>query len=124
MRGWTPDGTRVVFASGRTDAPRPAPKLWTVGTDGGLPESLPLPRVENGMFSPDGRRLAYQVVQPWDGEWRNYRGGQCNPIRVIDLESLEVQRLPWDGSNDIAPVWLGDTVFFLSDRDWGMNVWA
>ncbi|MBE0565001.1 MAG: PD40 domain-containing protein [Krumholzibacteria bacterium] len=124
VRGWTPDGTRVVFASGRTGAPRPQPALWTIGLGGGLPEILPLPRAENGVFSPDGKRLAYQVVQQWDGEWRNYRGGQCNPVRVIDLATLEVERLPWRDSNDVSPAWLDDTVFFLSDRDWAMNVWA
>ncbi|MFN2371221.1 MAG: PDZ domain-containing protein, partial [Candidatus Krumholzibacteriia bacterium] len=124
VRGWTPDGARVVFTSGRTGAPRPQPKLWTVGLEGGLPEALPLPRVENGVISPDGKRLAYQMVQQWDVEWRNYRGGQCNPVRVIDLATLEVQRLPWQDSNDLSPAWLGDTVYFLSDRDWAMNVWA
>ncbi len=124
VRGWTPDGTRVVFGSGREGAPRPAPKLWTVGLQGGLPEALPLPRVFDGDYAPDGKRMAYQVVEQWDGEWRNYRGGQCNPVRVVDLATLEVTRLPWDGSNDIAPAWVDGTVFFLSDRDWAMNVWA
>jgi tricorn protease len=46
------------------------------------------------------------------------------PIRIIDLDSHEVEKLPWEGTNDIAPVWLGDTIFFLSDRDLAMNVWA
>jgi len=124
VRGWTNDGKSIVFASGRINAPRPWPRLWTVSLDGGLPESLPLPRVENGKFSPDGARMAYQKLMPWETEWRNYRGGQAQPIRVIDLKSLEVEKLPWEDSNDLSPVWLGDTIFFLSDRDWAMNVWA
>jgi len=122
--GWTVDGDRVVFGSGRATIPRPQPRLWTVAVTGGMPEQLPLPRVSNGSFSPDGARLAYQLVDPWEVEWRNYRGGQCNPIRIIDLESLEVEKLPWEDSNDLSPVWMGDTVFFLSDRDWAMNVWS
>ena len=123
-RGWTPDGQAVVFASGRDGAPRPAPRLWMIDLQGGLPVALALPRAEDGDFGPDGRRLAYQLVEPWDLEWRNYRGGQAQPIRVIDLETLDVVRLPWDGSNDLSPAWVGDTLFFLSDRDWAMNVYA
>ena len=124
VRGWTVDGASVLFTSGRINVPRPWPRLWTVAVDGGFPAALPLPRVENGHFSPDGARMAYQMIFPWETEWRNSRGGQCNPIRVIDLESLEVQKLPWEGSNDLSPAWVGDTVFFLSDRDWAMNVWS
>jgi len=124
VRGFTNDGERVLFASGRINAPRPWPRLWTVSLEGGMPEPLPLPRAADGQFSPNGKSLAYQMVLPWESEWRNYRGGQAQPIRVIDLDSLEVEKLPWDGSNDLGPVWSGGTIFFLSDRDWAMNVWA
>ncbi|RKY76769.1 protease, partial [candidate division KSB1 bacterium] len=49
---------------------------------------------------------------------------QNNPVRIIDLKSLEVQKLPWDGSNDNTPVWIGNKIYFLSDRDFCMNVWS
>ncbi len=84
-RGWTHDGAHVVFASGRTSAPFPYAQFWTVALEGGLPQALPIPRGWRGKFSPDGHRFAYQLVQSWETEWRNYRGGQCNPIWVIDL---------------------------------------
>ncbi len=119
----SPDGERVVFASGRINAPRPWPRFWTIPPEGGMPEPMPLHRVAEGKLSPDGRRLAYQKVQPFESEWRNYRGGQAQPIRIVNLESLEVRKLPWEGSNDLSPVWVGDSVFFLSDRDGMMNVW-
>ncbi len=124
VRGWTEDGSRVLFASGRFFVPRPNPRLWTVSLSGGMPDLLPIPRAAFGAFSPDGQRMAYQLVSPWESEWRNYRGGQAQPIRLIDLASLEVEKLPWEGSNDLSPVWLGETVFFLSDRDATVNVWA
>ena len=124
VRGWTRDGSAVLFASGRITVPRPQPRLWTVKLTGGLPTPLPLPRAADGDYSPDGARLAYQMVEPWETEWRNYRGGQCQPIRVIDLKSLAMTKAPWTDSNDLSPVWLGDEVFFLSDRDWAMNVWS
>jgi tricorn protease len=124
VRGWTVDGTSVVFASGRTSAPRPNDKLFTVSLEGGMPAPLPIPRVADGHYSPDGKRFVYQKVEPWETEWRNYRGGQNNPIRIIDLKSYDVEKLPWDGSHDMDPVWIGGTIFFLSDRDYAMNVWS
>ncbi len=123
-RGWTPDGSRVIFASGRDGAPIPLARLWTVPVDGGMPEPLPLPRVFDGDLAPDGRRLAYEKIQRWDREWRGYRGGQANPVRIVDLDTLDVVKAPWNGSVDTSPVWLGDRVCFLSDRDGVVNVWS
>ena len=122
--GWTRDGKSVLFTSGRANAPRPWPGLWSIERTGGMPAPMPLRRMADGMLSPDGTRMAYQRISPWETEFRNYRGGQAQPIRVIDLSTLEVEKLPWEGSNDLSPVWLGDTIYFLSDRDWAMNVWA
>jgi tricorn protease len=124
VRGWTPDGKHVVLSSGRSNAPTPYPKLWTVSTEGGLERALPIPRVYKGRHSPDGRRIAYQAIAPSDVEWRNYRGGQVQPIRILNLADLAMTKLPWDGSNDTDPVWVGDKVYFLSDRDLAVNVYA
>ncbi|HSJ09175.1 MAG TPA: PDZ domain-containing protein [Longimicrobiales bacterium] len=124
VRGWTPDGRRVVFASGRTNAPS-GQKFWTVGLDGALPQALPMPRAHQGQFSPDGRRFAYRMVSPWEDEWRNYRGGQNRPVWILDMQSHDLEEVtPWDGSNDGDPVWIGETVYFLSDRDFATNIWG
>ncbi len=126
VKGWTPDGRYVVFASGRENAPYNLPThFYKASTDGrGLEASLRIPRIWNGSFSPDGKRMAYQMIFPWENEWRNYRGGQNGPIRLIDLANFEEEKLPWDGANDKDPQWVGDEVFFLSDRDFAMNIWA
>jgi len=123
-RGWTVDGSAVVFSSGRINAPVAIPRFFTIDLDEAHPEPLPLPRLQNGSYSPDGSKLAYEMVTPWESEFRNYRGGQNNPIRIIDLESLDVEKLPWDGTKDQHPSWIEDTVFFLSDRNFTVNVWA
>src|SRR5690348_10891119 len=58
VRGWTPDGRRVIFGSERTSAPQQSYyRLWTVSTEGGLPEVLPVPRAFSGNFSPNGTRF-------------------------------------------------------------------
>ena len=124
VRGWTPDGTRVVFASGRESAPVPYQKLYSVSVDGGMPEALPMPRAFAGSFSPDGRTFAYQWIGRPNDQWRNYRGGMVQPVRLFDMESYEVRKLPWTDSNDHDPHWLGSTVYLLSDRDWAVNLYA
>ncbi|MCB0543433.1 MAG: PDZ domain-containing protein, partial [Saprospiraceae bacterium] len=124
VKGWTPDGQSVVFASGRENAPYPYPdRFWKASLKGGLEEAMPIPRIHQGHFSPDGKHFVYQMIFPWETEWRNYRGGQNNPIRILDLTTYKQEVLPWDGSKDWNPNWLGDRIYFLSDRDFAMNVW-
>ncbi len=124
VRGWTPDGSRVVFESTRTGVPDAEPKLWTVSTKGGLPTPMVIPRAQAGSISPDGKFAAYQRVRPWESEMQNYRGGQNQPIRILDLSSYALTKVPWTDSRDQQPVWLGKTIYFISDRDWTNNVWA
>jgi tricorn protease len=123
VTGWTPDGKQVVFISGRANVGG-VTRFYTVSVDGGFPTALPMPRGFQGSFSPDGKRFAYRMPNAWDEEWRNYRGGQNRPVWIFDLASHEVVSPPWTDSKDEQPVWVGETVFFLSDRDWAMNVWA
>ena len=115
--GWTADGTRVVFNSGRTSAPIAYPRFFTVALDGGLPEEMPIPRGMTGDFSADGSRFAYQQRRLNDPEWRGYRGGQVNPVWIVDTDDWALEEVPWEDSNDLDPVWLDDQVYFLSDRD-------
>lgn len=125
VQGWTPDGKSVMFSSSRaTWAPSGAPRFWTVPADGGVEEPLPMPRGYQGKISADGTRIAYRMNNSWDEERRNYRGGQNRPIWIVDLKSYELISPPWSDSKDVDPVWLGDTVYFLSDRDGVMNVWS
>ncbi|HEY3175960.1 MAG TPA: hypothetical protein VGK94_09420 [Candidatus Polarisedimenticolia bacterium] len=129
--GWTNDGRRIIFGSARTAAPSPFTRLWSVPIEGGLPDPLPMPRAFSGQLSPDGARFAYAehplaIVDEADGcsQWRNYRGGRVSPIRVIDLGNLSVTKIPWDNSNDTDPMWMGDAIYFLSDRDLTVNLYA
>ena len=133
VRGWTPDGRRVIFASDRDTAPHAHFRLWAVDLQGNMPEALPMPRAYTGAYSPDGRRLAYEefsvaMFPGWSenqaSQWRHYRGGRTHPIRVMNLADYSVEALPWANSNDTNPMWVGNTVYFLSDRDHTANLFA
>ena len=125
VQGWTPDGTKIMFTSGRqTSAPNATTRFWTVPAKGGIAEPMRLPRGYQGKISPDGRRIAYRMNSSWDEERRNYRGGQNRPVWIVDLASFDLVSPPWTDSKDVDPAWLGDTVYFISDRDGIANVWS
>ena len=132
VRGWKPDGKSVVFASNRNGSPQQSHmQLWTISVDGGLPEMLPLPRAFFGAYSPDGSRVAYEefstaFIPEWHeaSMWRHYRGGRTHPISVINLADHSVQKLPWTNSNDSFPMWIGNTIYFISDRSHTANLFA
>jgi tricorn protease len=125
VQGWTHDGKAVMFTSSRaTWAPSGAPRFWTVPADGGVEEPMAVPRGYQGKISPDGSHIAYRMNNSWDEERRNYRGGQNRPIWIVDLKTYDLVSPPWTDSKDVDPVWVGDTVFFISDRDGVANVWS
>ncbi|HET7696150.1 MAG TPA: PDZ domain-containing protein [Vicinamibacterales bacterium] len=125
VQGWMPDGRSIVFASGRaTAAPSAAPRFWTVPAEGGVEEPMVLPRAYQGKISPSGTHVAYRMNNSWDEERRNYRGGQNRPVWIVDLKTYDLVSPPWSDSNDKEPVWVGDVVYFLSDRDGVSNVWS
>ena len=121
--GWTPDGSRIVFSSNRATF-RDLPQLYTVALGGGLPLELPLPPGAEASYSPDGGHLAYVPYFQWEPDWKMYRGGQTTPIWIADLSDSSVIKIPRDNSNDRNPMWVGDTVYFLSDREGRFTLFA
>jgi tricorn protease len=124
VRGWTPDGRKVVFASGRTSVPMGFSRLWTVSVDGGMPDVLPMPMANKGVYSPDGRRMAYVKLAEAFAAWRHYRGGRTTAVWLLDMDDFDLEKVPRDNSNDTDPMWIGDTVYFLSDRNHTMNLFS
>jgi tricorn protease len=121
--GWTPDGKRVLFVSNR-DAYADTTMFYTVPVEGGIAEALPMWRAFDGSYSPDGARIAYVPNFQWQQAWKRYRGGQTTPIYIVRLSDLSLEKVTRDNSNDSNPVWFGDTVYFLSDRNGPVSLFA
>ncbi|HLY62554.1 MAG TPA: PDZ domain-containing protein [Terriglobia bacterium] len=122
--GWTADGKRVLFASAR-DSYSGVPRLFTVPAEGGFPAEVPLPTGAEASFSPDGSHLAYVPTVQWQRAWKRYRGGQTRPIWIANLSDSSIEaKIPRDNSNDFNPMWVGDNIYFLSDRSGPVTLFA
>ncbi len=121
--GWTPDGRRILFTSNRTAYSRFA-ELFTVALDGSLPEKVPLPMGYEASYSPDGSRLAYVPLPRAFYAWKRYRGGRTTTIWLATLATGRIERVPRANSNDYEPMWVGDKVYFLSDRNGPVSLFS
>jgi tricorn protease len=123
-RGWTPDGKEVLFATSRETAPSGFNHLWTVSVEGGPPTKVTSQWATDGSYAPDGNRIVIDRMTRWDEEWRAYRGGQNTPLVILDLGSNQEVMIPNEATTDIKPLWMGEKIYFLSDRDWTSNIWT
>jgi tricorn protease len=121
--GWTPDGKRVLFRSKRYSYSDPD-QLFTVAATGGFPKELPLPEAETGAYSADGSQIAYVPGFQWEPFWKGYKGGQHTQIWIASLSDSSVVKVPGENANANDAMWVGDTVYFLSDRDGPITLFA
>lgn len=126
VRDFTNDGKKVLFNSRRTNYTSRHAKLYTVSVDGGQPEELPIPNVFSASLSPDGNYIAYNPLYEAFNQWKNYRGGTQSRIWVYDVNTFEVVEVPKpeSGGNDASPQWIGEKVYFRSDRNGEFNLYV
>ncbi|HWO00064.1 MAG TPA: PDZ domain-containing protein [Blastocatellia bacterium] len=129
--GWTPDGKQVLFSSTRNSSSQRFTRFFTISAEGGFPTELPLPMGSEASYAPDGSRLAYVPLsrepapgQPFYQAWKRYRGGLASPIWIANLSNSHIEKVPRDASNDFNPMWVEDKVYFLSDRNGTVTLFA
>ncbi|MEP6769736.1 MAG: peptidase S41, partial [Acidobacteriota bacterium] len=126
VQGFTADGSSVLFTSPRAVHTLRYRQLFTVPVAGGNDTPLPIPNADRASYSPDGRRIAYNPLGAAYPQWKRYRGGRVSRVWVYDLSTHAIEKVPQPAgrSNDAAPMWLGDSVYFLSDRDGEFNLYS
>jgi tricorn protease len=126
VQGFTPDGSAILFTSARAVFSVRYQQLFTVPVKGGFPSALDLPNAFRATYSPDGKRLAYNPLYDAFTQWKHYRGGTVSTIQLYQLSTHAVEKIPQppDRANDVYPMWVGDIVYFLSDRNGEFNLFS
>lgn len=111
------DNKTIVYRSRRVEFNDFKGELFYASVDGGIPEQLPLPRGGWNSFSPDGKKLAYNRIFREFRTWKRYRGGQADDIWIYDFATKKHENITNDPAQDIFPMWTGNKIYFVSDRD-------
>jgi tricorn protease len=122
VTGWSPDSKRVLFTSNREIANSRSSQLYEVALTGGYEKRVMKAVAVEGAWSADGKRLAYRpYIMAYAGGsgWRQHRGGDTPPIWIIDPVSNQLEKIPHVNASDSNPMWIGDDVAFISDRNEG-----
>ncbi len=122
---WAPDGSLIYSSNGFAGLGR-QPQLFTISAKAPNPKQLPVPYGTNGAISADGRYLAYTPYSRDTRTWKRYRGGMASDIWVFDLQTKAAQQITDFEGTDTLPMWMGSTVYYLSDdgEEHRLNIWS
>lgn len=126
VRGFTPDGKNVLFASQRNTFTNRYTQLFTVGVDGGKVTQLDIPNAFWATYAPDGGHIAYTPLRDVFTQWKHYRGGTISRIWLYNTDDHSVVEIPKPagGCNDTNPGWMGSKIYFRSDRNGEFNLFS
>ena len=121
---WSPDGQAVLFRSLRYSTDLSDSRLFLASANGGLPVPLPMPESGAGDLSPDGTRVVYSPLFRDFRTWKRYEGGWAQELYIFDRETHVVERVTTHRRADRDPMWIGDAIYFTSDRDGTLNLYS
>jgi len=121
---WTPDGKYVLFNAHRLPWSDRMPRPYIVPADGGMETPLVVPEGGTGMYSPDGKQYVYAPISREFRTWKRYRGGRNSDIWIYDLANNTSAAIVESPATDQLPCWVGDTIYFASDREKLYNLFA
>lgn len=114
---WKSDNKSILFRSRMKEPNAFNGQLFLASLSGDVVEQLPLPRGGFGTFSPDNQKLAYNRIFREFRTWKRYRGGMADDVWIYDFKTKETINITNNPAQDIFPMWRGDKIYFISDRD-------
>jgi tricorn protease len=121
---WYPDGSGILFRTGRGSYTYRIEQFYKVSREGGFAEGVVLPVAGPGTFSPDGKKLAYNLPSMESRTWKRYQGGSAPEIYIYDFKANDTKKITdWTGTDEF-PMWYGKTIYFNSDRTGKLNIYA
>lgn len=124
VMGWTPDGKYIIYRSRNLSFNDFKGQLFKVPATGGLSEQLPFSVAGSNSFSPDGKKLAFNRVFREFRTWKYYQGGMADDVWIYDFKTEQSENITNNSAQDIFPMWSGNKIYFLSDRDRTMNLFS
>ena len=121
---WAPDGRAVLFRSLRYSTDLSDSRLFLADVDGGLPVPLAMPESGAGDLSPDGTRVVYSPLFRDFRTWKRYEGGWAQELYIFDRETHVVERVTTHRRADRDPMWIGNAIYFTSDRTGTLNLYS
>jgi tricorn protease len=126
MIEWHPDGNNILFASRREAGIPRVNQFYLVDKNGGMPERISVPYGELAAFSEDGSMLAYITKITENYPFKRYRGGLTSDVILFDLNTNQSENITNNLANDGKPAWVGNKIYYLSDKGENMrrNIWS
>jgi tricorn protease len=121
--GWNAAKNKIMFTSGR-NSPSRYVKMYLVSPDGTGLEEMIMYDAARGSFSPDGMKIAYNKDSQDNATWKRYRGGRAQEVYIYDLETNKETNISNYEGSDRWPMWIGNKIYFSSDRDRVLNIWS
>jgi len=122
VMAWTPDGQQITYRSRKHSFNSFRGALYNVPVSGGLSDELPFVNGGFCSYSADGKKIAFNRVFREFRTWKYYKGGMADDVWIFDFDSKEIKNITNHQSQDIFPMWMGDHIYFISDRDRTMNM--
>ena len=118
------DNETIVFRSRKKSFNSFKGQLYTINIHGGMEKELPLPEGGFCSFNADKSKMAYNRVMREFRTWKYYRGGMADDVWIHDFNTQTTENITHNDAQDIFPMWYGDKIYFLSDRDRTMNMFV
>ncbi|PKP24077.1 MAG: protease, partial [Bacteroidetes bacterium HGW-Bacteroidetes-22] len=118
------DNQTVIFRSRKQEFNSFKGQLFEATLSASIPKQLPFSTGGWCSYEPNGKRLAFNKVMREFRTWKYYKGGMADDVWIYDPADNSIVNITNNDAQDIYPMWHGQKVYFLSDRDRIMNLFV